>query len=85
MNLHKKCTTKPYSFLMIDTTLASDNPLRFRKNLSVTTDDKIRDEKLQFYSRTSELHRILLNFTDKIDLKRREILASTLHGPMWKE
>ena len=85
MNLHKKCTTKPYSFLMIDTTLASDNPLRFRKNLIMTTDDKIRDEKLQFYSRTSELHRILLNFTDKIDLKRREILASTLNGPMWKE
>ena len=25
MNLHKKCTTKPYSFLVIDTTLASDN------------------------------------------------------------
>ena len=24
---------EPYSFLVIDTTLASDNPLRFRKNL----------------------------------------------------
>ena len=34
MNLYKKCTAKPYSFLVIDTTLASDNPLRFRKNLS---------------------------------------------------
>ena len=34
MNLYKKCTEKPYSFLVIDTTLASDNPLRFRKNLS---------------------------------------------------
>ena len=33
MNLYKKCTAKPYSFLVIDTTLASDNPLRFRKNL----------------------------------------------------
>ena len=33
MNLYKKCTTKPYSFLVIDTTLGSDNPLRFRKNL----------------------------------------------------
>ena len=32
INLYKKCTEKPYSFLMIDT-LASDNPLRFRKNL----------------------------------------------------
>ena len=28
MNLYKKCTAKPYS-----ATLASDNPLRFRKNL----------------------------------------------------
>ena len=33
MNLYKKCTEKPYSFLVIDTTLASDNPSRFRKNL----------------------------------------------------
>ena len=33
MNLYKKCIAKPYSFLVIDTTLASDNPLRFRKNL----------------------------------------------------
>ena len=33
MNLYKKCTAKPYSFLVIDTTLPSDNCLRFRKNL----------------------------------------------------
>ena len=26
MNLYKKCTAKPYSFLVIDVTLASDNP-----------------------------------------------------------
>ena len=32
MNLYKKCTGKSYSFLVIDTTLASDNLLRFRKN-----------------------------------------------------
>ena len=31
MNLYKKCTAEPYSFLFIDTTLASDNSLRFRK------------------------------------------------------
>ena len=29
----KKCTDEPYSFLVNDTTLASENPLRFRKNL----------------------------------------------------
>ena len=32
VNLNKKCTAKPYSFSVIDTTLASDNPLSFRKN-----------------------------------------------------
>ena len=33
MNLYKKCTAEPYSFLMSDTILASDNPLRSRNNL----------------------------------------------------
>ena len=33
VNIYKKCTDKPYSFLVIDTTLASNNSLRFRKNL----------------------------------------------------
>ena len=32
-NIYRKCTAKPYSFLFNDTTLASDNPLRFRRNL----------------------------------------------------
>ena len=33
MNLYKKCTAKPYYFLVIEATLASDNPSRFRNNL----------------------------------------------------
>ena len=33
MKIFKKCTAKPYSFLVSDTTLPSDDPLRFRKNL----------------------------------------------------
>ena len=33
MNLYKKCTSKPYSFLVFDATLTSDKPLHFRKNL----------------------------------------------------
>ena len=33
MNLYKKCTSNPYSFLVIGGILASDNPLHFRKNL----------------------------------------------------
>ena len=32
-NIYKKCTGTPYSFIVNDTTLASDDPLRFRKNL----------------------------------------------------
>ena len=33
MNIYKKCTAKPYSFLVNDPTLPSDDPLRFRKKL----------------------------------------------------
>ena len=33
MNIYKKHTKEPYSFLVNDTALPSDNPLRFRKNL----------------------------------------------------
>ena len=32
-DIYRKCTDKPNSFLVIDTMLASNNPLRFRKNL----------------------------------------------------
>ena len=33
MQIYKKCTTEPCSFLVNDTTLPSDDPLRLRKNL----------------------------------------------------
>ena len=33
MNLYEKCTAEPYLFLVIDTTLLSDNTYRFRNNL----------------------------------------------------
>ena len=33
INIYRECTAEPYSFLVNDTTLASNNPLRFRKNL----------------------------------------------------
>ena len=33
MKIYKKCTSEPDSFLVNDTHLPSDNPLRFRKNL----------------------------------------------------
>ena len=33
MKIYKKCTTEPYSFLVNDTTLPSDDPLRVKENL----------------------------------------------------
>ena len=36
MNFYKKYIAKQYSFLVINTTLASDNSSRFRKNLLET-------------------------------------------------
>ena len=33
IKVYKKCTDEPYSILVNDATLSSDNPLRFRKNL----------------------------------------------------
>ena len=49
--LYRKCIAEPYSFLVIDTTLPSDNALGFRENLLkevlrviMTDGDKIRDK-----------------------------------------
>ena len=39
IEIYRKCTDKSYSFLVIDTTLPSNNLSRFRKNLSITNDD----------------------------------------------
>ena len=33
INIYRKCTAEPYLFFVNDTILASNNPLRFRKNL----------------------------------------------------
>ena len=53
MNLDKKCTAKPHSFSVTDTTLAPDNSSRFRKDVLeriqksiMIIDDKIIDEKI---------------------------------------
>ena len=32
INIYRKCTAEPYSYFVNDTTLTSNNPLRFRKN-----------------------------------------------------
>ena len=64
---------KSYSFLDIDATLASDNPLRFRENLLERIsklikiiDDEIRYEKLQ-YENNREVAIISALSSGKID------------------
>ena len=54
IRIYKKCTAKPSSFLVYDATLASDDPLRFRKifltnNKIMAIDNRIKDEKLQYH------------------------------------
>ena len=56
MKLYKYYTKGPYSFLVNYTTLSSDNPLRFMRNLfqknfsekSKTIDNKIEQSKAQY-------------------------------------
>ena len=53
IKIYTKCTTEPYSFLVNDTTLPSNDLLSFRKNLLIynkimSIEDKIRDKKLQY-------------------------------------
>ena len=51
INLYKKCTAKPYSYIASNAILASDNPLHLRSNylermleLIMTIDGKIKDK-----------------------------------------
>ena len=87
MKIYKKYTKEPYSFLVNDTTLASDDPLRFRKNLlrqyiynkTMAIEDQVKDEKLQ-YDINREVAKIPALSSGKIDkyeyLTGEEILPS---------
>ena len=86
MNFYKERTAKPYFFLVIHCTLASDNLVHFRKNLLeriekliIAVDGKIRDEKLQ-YNVDREAAKISALSSSKIDkyeyLTDEEILPS---------
>ena len=86
IKIQKICTSKLYSFLVNDTTLPSDNPSRFRKNILkqiydkiMTSADQIRDEKLQ-YDISREAVKISALSSLKIDkykyLTGEEILSS---------
>ena len=68
-----KSYCKTYSFLVIDTTLTSDNPSSFKKNLLEWTwnlimaiDDKIKDEKLQ-YDINREVTKVSALSSGKVD------------------
>ena len=86
MNLYKKCTSRPYSLLVIDAILASDNPSSLRKNLLeriskliMTTDYEIRDEKLQYdiNREAAKVSTLSSGKTDKYEyLAGKEILSS---------
>ena len=86
MNIYNKSTKEPYSFLVNDITLPSDNPLRFRKNILeyyiikiMTIEDRIKDEKLQ-YEINREAAKISALSSGKLDkyeyLTGEEILPS---------
>ena len=67
------CTTKTHSSLVTDSTLASGNHSRFRKNLLegilkviMTVDDKIIDEKIK-YDNNREAEKISTMSSGKID------------------
>ena len=73
MNLYKKFTAKPYSFLVMDATLVSDNFHISEKNvlkniqkIILTIDYKIRYEKLQ-YNINREAAKIKVLTSGKID------------------
>ena len=74
LGIFKKNVLQNGILLVIDTTLMSDNPLRFRENLLegikiiiMTIDDKIRDEKLQ-YDVDREAVKILALSSRKINM-----------------
>ena len=84
IKIYKKHTAKPYSFLVSDATIASDNPLRFRKNLFniiiiMTIEDQIRDKRLKYdiNRKAAKISALSPGKTDKYEcLTGKEILPS---------
>ena len=89
MNLYKKCTAKPYCFLMNYTTIASDNPLRFRRNLLETIQKlwqlmKWLKMKLQYgiNRKAAKMSTLLSGKIDKYEYLTVEERLSTGHSRM---
>ena len=73
MKTYRKCTSEPYSFLTIDTTLPANNSLRSRKNLlhlkdfviikmTLTDELKILDDTIKANQAQYDLDRKKLKF-----------------------
>ena len=75
VRIYRKCTAEPYYFLVYDTTLLSDNPLRFRKRLlmirlKIKNFNMILIEKLQKYQPCHKAKLLSMNIllVNKYDL-----------------
>ena len=72
MKTYRECTKEPYSFLIIDTTLSSTNPLKFRKNLFDTLQKMIVTDQIK------TLDRKIKQNEEQYDLDREAAKISAL-------
>ena len=72
MKTYRECTKEPYSFLIIDTTLSSTNPLKFRKNLFDTLQKMIVTDQIK------TLDRKIKQNEEQYDLDREAAKRSAL-------
>ena len=74
VSFYKKCTAKPYYFLVIDATLASDNLLERMQRLIMTINEKIRNEKGQYdiNREAAKISALSSRKTDKYEYITRE-------------
>ena len=79
IKIYEQCTAQPYSFLVNDTTLPSDESFRIIYNKIMTLEDQIRDKKLQhdINREAAKISALSSGKTDKYEyLTREEILPS---------
>ena len=72
VRIYRECTRKLYYFLIVDTTLPASDPLRFRKNLLSSCDNKNKANKAQY-----GLDRLATKISaySSVDLRKYEYLA----------
>ena len=82
IKIYKESTAEPYSFLINDTTLSLNNPVKLRKvilkqiyNKIITIDDQIKGEKLQYdinrdVSKVSDYHQAKLISMNTLQVKK---------------